>query len=78
MCHLSLSQISETLKVPWFLIIRDCKVLFIYCMFESEKVYRLQGAEMKCTIDIQNGDFLKNQCLSVLKWKLIFLCLVEI
>lgn len=56
MCHLSLSQISETLKVSWFLIIRDCKVLFIYCMFESEKVYRLQGAEMKCTIDIQNGD----------------------
>ena len=52
MCHLSLSQISETL-------IRDCKVLFIYCMFESEKVYRLQGAEMKCTIDIQNGDLKK-------------------
>lgn len=28
-------------------------------MFKSEKVCRLQGAEMKCTIDIQNGDFKK-------------------
>lgn len=59
MCRLSLSQISETLKVPWFLIIKDYKLLFIYCMFKSEKVCRLQGAEMKCTIDIQNGDFKK-------------------
>lgn len=78
MCRLSLSQISETLKVPWFLIIKDYKLLFIYCMFKSEKVCRLQRAEMKCTIDIQNGDFKKNQFISVLKWKLIFIYLMEI